>query len=485
MTDRPKIHSDLWNFSMSLSARAAVEALISYQDNRIAELETRNAQLEARIKGLEARLGQNSSNSSLPPSSDRPDVKRAPPKKPSGKKKGGQPGHPKRSRPRLPPDQVVDLRPNACDGCGQPLTGDDPDPLIHQVVEIPPPPMPQVIEYRQHRLCCSGCGQVTCPSRPAEAQSGYGPRVQAIAALLSGAYRIGKRGVARLLRELFGVPISPAAVCKLERRTAAALGPVVAEVQLHLVGRPANVDETTWTEGRKSSWLWAAVSRWVTAFRIRPSRKRVELAELIPGPLGLLTTDRLSVYDHLGEDSRQVCWSHLQRDFQAMIDRKDDGSRIGQGLLRCADRVLRRWKRVRDGTLSREAFREHTLPRVSAVMSAWLARGSGCSKKVRNECYEFSQLGKRLWQFAWVEGVEPTNNAVERALRQGVQWRKMSYGTDSAWGSRFVERILTAVESCRQQGRNLLSFLIEVVQAARDLSTPPSLVPVEALTPQA
>src|SRR4051794_24374304 len=206
--------------------------------------------LEARLADLEARLGQTSANSSKPPSSDPPHAKPAPPKAPSGRHKGGQPGHPKRTRPELPPDTVVELRTEICDRCSHPLVGDDPEPLRHQVVEIPPV-RPHVTEYRRHRRLCPRCGKVNCPALPTEARGGYGPRVQAVCALLSGAYRVGKRGVARLCGDLFGVPISPAAVCDLQRKTATALEPVVQEAHAYVAGKPANVDETGWREGRK------------------------------------------------------------------------------------------------------------------------------------------------------------------------------------------------------------------------------------------
>lgn len=170
--------------------------------------------LEARLADLEARLNQNSTNSSRPPSSDPPHAKPAPPRTPSGKRKGGQPSHPRRTRPDLPPDAVVELRPGVCDRCSHALAGDDPEPLCHQVVELPPV-RPVVTEYRRHRLACPNCGRITCPALPADARGGYGPRVQAVCGLLSGEYRVGKRGVARLCRDLFAVPISPAAVCDL------------------------------------------------------------------------------------------------------------------------------------------------------------------------------------------------------------------------------------------------------------------------------
>ena len=233
--------------------------------------------LEARLADLEARLGQNSANSSKPPSSDPPHAKPAPPQTPTGKRKGGQPGHPKRTRPDLPPDTVVELRAGTCDRCSHPLAGDDPDPLRHQVVEIPPV-RPHVTEYRRHRLPCPRCGRVTCPALPADARGGYGPRVQAVCALLAGAYRVGKRGVARLCGDLFGVPISPAAVCDLQHKTAAALEPVVRGGPRPRRREAGERGRDRVAGGRKRGWLWVAVTACVTVFLVRLSRGRKVLA---------------------------------------------------------------------------------------------------------------------------------------------------------------------------------------------------------------
>jgi transposase len=434
--------------------------------------------LEARLAALEARLNQDSSNSSKPPSLDPPHSKPAPPKPRTGKRRGGQPGHPKRSRTDLPPDAVVELRPVACGRCHHALAGSDPAPLRHQVVEIPPI-RPHVSEYRRHRLACPRCGTVTCPALPSDARGGYGPRVQAVCALLAGAYRVGKRGVARLCGDLFGVPISPAAVCDLQHRTAAALEPVAREAHAYVAGRPANVDETGWREGKKRGWLWVAVTAAVTVFLVRLSRARAVLADLIPGSPGVLTTDRYPAYDHLPVNERQVCWAHLRRDFQAMIDRRNDGSGVGEDLLMYADILLIQWKRVRDGTLTRRGFRQSYLGWIREEVSALLGRGAGCGCAITaGVCRELRAVEPALYTFAVVEGVEPTNNAAERALRHAVCWRKTSYGTDSPSGSRFVERILTVVATCRQQGREVLAFLTEAIRATGGADLLPSLIPV-------
>jgi transposase len=299
-----------------------------------------------------------------------------------------------------------------------------------------------------------------------------------VCALLAGAYRVGKRGIARLCRDLFAVPISPAAVCDLQAKTADALESVVREVHTHIAGFPANVDETGWREGRTRGWLWVAVTARVTVFLVRLSRARKVLGELITGPPGVLTTDRYPAYDHLPVGRRQVCWAHLRRDFQAMIDRRGAGAVVGEDLLTYADILLDQWKRVRDGVLTRRGFRQSYLGWIRAGMRGFFERGieCGCSTTA-GVCRELLSVEPALYTFAAVEGVEPTNNAAERALRHAVCWRKTSYGTDSPDGSRFVERVLTVVATCRQQGRNVLDFLVECCHARRRGILLPSLLP--------
>ena len=472
MTRPPSIPVDLWD-AIPPTLQPAIAAVV-------AGLEARNARLEARVADLEARLIQTSANSSRPPSADPPHAKPAPPRPPSGKRRGGQPGHPKHERVLLPPDEILHHKPTRCRRCAGRLAGDDPAPLAHQVHDVPLV-RPHVTEHRRHRLTCPGCGAVTCAPVPTDAATGYGPRARAVCALLSGGCRLGKRAVSQLMGDLFGLPVSPAAVCALQADTAAALAPIHAAALDFTRTQPANVDETGWTQGRTKAWLWVAVTAPVTAFLLRLTRGRTAFDDLVGGTPPVLTTDRYGVYDHLPTARRQVCWAHLRRDFQAMIDRRNAGAGIGEELLAHADILLRQWKRVRDGTLSPEGFRRSYLSWVRAEVRGLLARGaaSGCAKTAAT-CREVLGVEAALWTFADVPGVEPTNNAAERAVRHAVCWRKTSYGTDSEAGSRFVERILTVIASCRQQGRSVLEFLTAAVQAARIGATPPSLIPAGA-----
>lgn len=439
------------------------------------------AAFEGRIAELEARVKQDSSNSSRPPSSDFPNRKPAPPREPSGRKRGGQPGHRRNDRIRLEPDEVVEVKPDRCRRCGEALAGDDPVPLVRQVFEVPVV-KPRVVEYHAHRLTCPRCGASTCGVAPDEAEVGYGPRAQAVCAVLAGEGRMSKRRVARVMEGLFGLPIGPAAVCDLERRTAEALAPIHAEALGRIRNLPADVDETGWREGGRRSWLWAAVARGLGVFRVAAGRGRDAFAELMGrSPPGVVTSDRYSAYAHLPPARRQVCWAHLRRDFQAMVDRGDAGSTIGRDLLMHSDVLFAGWSKVRSGATSRRTFGAKALPWLRREVRTLLKRGVGCgSKRTAATCREILKVEESLWTFARVEDVEPTNNAAERALRHAVCWRKTSFGTDSPSGSQFAERILTAVESCRRQGRDLLAFLVEAVSAHRSGGKPPSLIPAGA-----
>jgi transposase len=153
MTDQPPLPQDIWD-TLSPDAQAAVQALVQSFERRIAD--------------LEERLGKNSTNSSKPPSSDPPSVKRRPPAPASGRKRGGQPGHRHHPRALVPPErvrQVIECKPPACRCCGHDLHGDDPEPLRHQVAEVPLIE-PTVDEYRLHRLECPHCGTSTCATLP-------------------------------------------------------------------------------------------------------------------------------------------------------------------------------------------------------------------------------------------------------------------------------------------------------------------------------
>jgi transposase len=465
MTRPPSIPADLWD-QIPAVLRPAIGVIV-------AGLEAQVAALTARVAELEARLNQDSSNSSKPPSSDGPHVKPAPPKTPSGKRRGGQPGHPRHDRVILPPDEVIDHKPTHCRGCHAVLAGDDPEPVIDQVIELPTQ-LRFVTHHRRHTLACPCCAALTtAPAVPAAA-SGFGPKVCAVTAYLSGVGRLGKRAVRALFADVFDIPVSLGAVSKLEAVVSRALEPIHAEAHTSAKGLDANVDETGWKQGKDRAWLWVAVTKFLTVFLIRPNRNRVAFDDLVGPTPGVLTTDRFPVYTHLAGGKRQVCWAHLRRDFQAMIDRQNSGSGIGEELLIHADILWDHWQKVRDGTRTRRWFERVHRPWLQEEVRVLLERGTGCGcARTASVCRELLAVESSLWTFASRSGVEPTNNAAERAVRHAVCWRKTSYGTDSERGSRFVERILSVVATCRQQGRGVLDFLTQALNG----TTKPSLLP--------
>jgi len=427
---------------------------------------------------MEEQLGKNSTNSSRPPSTDAPAIKRAPPRDSSGRSRGGQPGHAFHARPLLPPDQSIPIKPEMCRRCGQTLQGEDPEPLRHQIVELPVL-KPDVTEYQLHRLTCRCCGTVTCAQLPIGVPSGHsGPRLQATTALLSGSYRLSKRQIETMLADLFGIPLSAGEVCALEQQTSQVLGPVVEELQQYCRTQPANIDETGWRQERQRAWLWVVVTHLATVFHIALSRGGKVVRHLLGHEYRqVLTSDRWSAYNGQPLRYRQLCWAHLQRDFQAMVDRRNAGSAVGEELLCCAQDLFHWWHRARDGTLSRATFRRY-MSTVRAMTRDALEAGSvsACAKTAAT-CAELLKMEPALWTFVRVEGIEPTNNAAERSVRHAVQWRKTSYGTDSQAGGQFVARILSVVATCRQQGRHVLGYLTQCCEAALHGDTAPSLLP--------
>jgi transposase len=243
--------------------------------------------------------------------------------------------------------------------------------LRHQVWDIPPL-RPVVTEYRRHRLLCLRCGVTTCGQAPAGQD---GPRLKAACALLSGAYRLSKAKTARLLADLFAIPLCAGQVCAIEAEVGQQLKPVVDELLVAARQQPANVDETSMGRGR---WLWVMVTAAATVYQIIRGRNRVALRKLLgEDHWRVLTSDRHKAYDHLAEDRHQLCWSHLRRDFQAMVDSHNAGSAIGRELLALSGQLLGWWKRVWDGTLTKVCFagRLHAERAFRVRFRAVLARG--------------------------------------------------------------------------------------------------------------
>lgn len=465
---------------MSDSERLFFQTALQERDQRIAQLEALLATALARIADLEEKLRQTSLNSSKPPSQDPPNVAHKK-KNPSGKKRGGQKGHQGHHRELLPPAKVtavVPLFPKACRRCKGPLVGHDPAPFRHQIVELPKI-VPLVTEYQLHKLACPDCLISTCAGLPKGVPTGnFGPRLSAFVGLMSGKYHISKRNGRELCADVMGIELSVGSYCNAEQTVSGALKAPVAEAKLYAQKQAVvHGDETSWRQGQRKAWLWVLYTSLVTVFQISLSRGTPSAQALLGKDFrGILVSDRWCAYQWVGVTRRQFCWSHLLREFEAMSERPSLAGICGKGLLAEGRKMFSWWHQVKEGKLSRANFVEK-MESVEKEVKRLLERGSACKGKTGGVCRNLLEYEKALWTYVRIEGVEPTNNAAERVIRPAVLWRKGSYGTQSEAGSRFVERVLTAVTTLRQQGRNVLEYLTEACEAVLKNQAAPSLLP--------
>jgi transposase len=388
-------------------------------------LRAENAQLRARVQELAARLGQNSTNSSRPPSSDPPETPPRPPAPPSGRRRGGQPGHPPHQRAVLPPEAVDRV----------------------------------VAHWPRH---CRGC-----------------QRLQATVAVLAGRYRLSRREVVGVCTDVLGAPLAVGSVDRLCQATAGALAAPVAELEQAVQQAPAaHADETGWREASQRCWLWVVVTSLATVFTIAPSRGRGVIQGLLGERFaGYLISDRWSAHTGIDPTRRQVCWAHLKRDFQKRVDYGGPGRAIGWDALRLLRGLFGAWADRRADPTQRPRFVRRARQdqwRLRRVLET--GQQCGCDQTA-NFCTALLKLWPALWTFVTVPGIAPTNNAAEQAIRPAVLWRNGRFGTQSAGGNACVTRLLSVAATCKQHDRSLLAYLTAGCTAAQAGQPIPSLLP--------
>ena len=487
------INTDDWE-KTPLSVRNLVVQL----GLKVQQLEQHLSELQVSNQQLDEKVNRNSQNSHSPPASDHGNFQNRKKKKKRGKKRGGQPGHPGHSRPLYPVEeceQVSNYYPQSCTCCGEKLTGFDPNPYRHQVVEIPPIKL-HIEEHRLHQLVCHHCGEKTRAVLPKEVEaSGYGARVVALASLMSGMYRHSHRMVVSAMSDFFGVKMSLGSVNRLRTEASEALSRPVDEAKAYIQSGPrVGADETGFKQGNadgqnphnQRAWLWVAVTPLVSFFQVMLARSTAAAQDLLGKDFsGILNSDRYSAYNWVDVARRQLCWAHLKREFTKISERSGVSRQIGRDLLAQQKKLFRLWHRVRDGTLSRKKFQSLVSPireRVRSILSSAADYDIGSREKTPlaktvRTCRQLLKVEPALWLFVTEEGLEPTNNAAERAIRPAVLWRRTSFGSQSSAGSVFVARMLTVVTSLRSQNRNVLDFMIEAIKASRQGSSPPSVLP--------
>ncbi|MCA1680679.1 MAG: IS66 family transposase [Actinobacteria bacterium] len=455
----------------------------------ILELAGRCKRLEDRMGRLEEQTRSSSRNSSQAPSQDPPKTRKERRAEARAKAKewakadregaerqaGGQPGHLGSGRKLAPQDQVdeiVDHYPDACGGCGREFGESErvPSrrPARHQVSELPPVAV-VLCEHRTHRLCCPGCKTKTKGVLPAGvAGSAFGPDLRAAVVTMTARNRVSRRDMSELARDLFGIGLSVGSIQAICQRASQILAEPHEALLGSVLGSPAlNVDETGWATAGEGRTLWTATTESAAVFRVAEDRHRDRLDELIgPGYEGIVCSDRWWAYDHLDPECRQACWQHLRRDFRRHAEGLGEQKAFGEAGMALTTRLFKAW-RAFDEHHDRRRLKREMAP-IQAELRKLLEHGARKSKRTRYHgrfARNLLKIWPALWTFVTVTGVEPTNNAAERSLRGPVIHRKLSHGTRTDDGERFVERVLSASVTCRLQRRSLFAYLVELLTA--------------------
>ena len=416
---------------------------------------------------LRERLNNNSGNSSLPPSCDIKKKKKV--KAKSGRKQGGQPGHKAHQRIIIPPEQVteiIDCKPSKVCDCGNviKLTGKI---HRHQVFEIPIPRY-EVLEYRVYKGHCHSCNRTHEGKLPPGVNGkGFGPRAHAMAGLLTSKYRLSKRLAKNWFHDVYAMPICVGSISNIEHTVSQSLETIHQEVaEIIREKKIVNVDETGHKEGNKNGWCWITSTKHYTCFFLRKSRGKKIAKEIIGAVHNrIMITDRYSSYNYLPDKNHQICWAHLKRDFQKISEREGEARLIGRNLLKAYEKIFCFWKTEFISHLSFTKSQRRRLRYFKNRMLKWLRIGSYSGHaQTRRTCENILNFAGSLWHFFEVAEVSPTNNHAEQQLRPLVISKKLTFGTQSERGSRFIERIFTVTTTCKQQSRDTLGFIIESVQ---------------------
>ena len=479
---------------LPVSVLKLIEALVRRMD----KLEQEMAQLRTENELLKEQLARTSANSSQPPSKN-PLTFKPNRKEPTGKKRGGQIGHIGHERKLYPLEmcqEVIDHYPQQCKKCGAEVIGSKSQVYRHQIVEVPPV-QPIVVEHRFHLMTCTCCGEENQAPEMTQiiSKGGYGSRVAAYVGLFSSQYRQSYRQIQKIMQAVFGIEMSLGTINNLRTEVSEAVGNAVTEAQAYIQEQPiVGVDETGFKQrngdgqnaAKTSGWLWVAVTPLIICFQVILSRASTAAQTILGSAFaGFITSDRCPAYNWVDVANRQICWAHLKRDFIQISERVGASAEIGESLLAQEKLLFNLWHQFRNEQLTRIDLVQAVEP-IHAKFSSILQEAASLqigehektplAKTVRT-CRNLLKLEVALWLFVHEEGVEPTNNAAERAIRPAVIWRRTSFGSDSIAGSEFVSRLLTVVSSLNLQERNILDFLVESVSATRSGETPPSLLP--------
>lgn len=438
---------------------------------------------EQRVRELEETTRTNAANSSLPPSVNPIGAPRPVTKRPTGRRRGAQVGHRGHARKLIPTEQTdeqVPHRPGACERCQADLSG-QPGTLVgrHQVAELPARAV-TIIEHQSFACRCGRCGAISRGRIPdAIRVSSIGPRLSGAIGMLSAHVQGSRRAVALAVRQMLGCPIALGTISARERELSEALAEPYQHLVRHVAASPVKyVDETGWPLKGEQRWLYVGATKHAAVFRIEKARNRPSLTKLLGGTLrGTFCTDRAAIYDLLPVSRRGLCWAHLKRDFVRCLERGGVSAPVGEAGLAISRDVFGLWRDFRERRITRRQMRERAGPLQTRMHDA-LEQGAATGvKRTAGLCRSLLKREQALWRFAFVPGLEPTNNLAERMLRPAVIWRKKSFGSDSRTGCVFAQRMLSVMQTLKLGGRSMPDYLAAAVAAHRNGSAAPAILP--------
>jgi transposase len=313
------------------------------------------------------------------------------------------------------------------------------------------------------------------------AHSNFDHTVHAAISYLTAVHRVTRRGVHEIMHTLFNIDISLGAICNANLRLSQAAQPVTEEVQQHIVEANAvNIDETGWKTKGSQQYLWVFVSSLAVFFHIASSRgSKVLRAVLGEAFSGIITSDDHSAYNKYHKSGiRQLCWAHMIRKLKWLkeIRGSPDAYLFAKNILKEIGTLFAYWYAYKQGFIAHQELWLATAL-IRGRIKRWCRHyQNSADDAVCTRAKRLLKNWEHLFTFLRYEGVEPTNNRAEQALRPPVQWRKICFGNQSPDGERFTERILTITRTCQMQNRNAFQYLSELMNAHFRAEPLPSLL---------
>lgn len=432
----------------------------------IQSLKAENARLIQENKELKDKLGLNSKTSGIPSSKELYKQKTESAK--SGKKVGGQPGHKGSHRALVHPDQVISIPVQEQCECGSKLQKIA-RPYILQKVEIPPI-KPVITEYQLDQARCRACKKYyRAPLPEGSTPDLLGPRAKAIISSLSGFFKNSKTQVQGILRDIFNLPLSLATICKTESRVSEKLKSSYHQLLIAQKGaKQLHMDETGHYQKKKRGWGWIFCNKNQSVIKLAYTRGGKFLERYLKNYQGIAISDRYAVYNRF--ENRQICWSHLARDFKRLSHSSYKKIReLGVPLVDISQEVFSIHKLFLKEELSEKRYkarirklRKRMWYYLNQCLKLPTQEGPQLQRIVRN----IKNVEPHIWRFYTDPYQIPlTNNLAERQLRHYVVYRKTSYFTQSDTGDRFLERIISLYLTWRQQALNPFDQLLTLTSA--------------------